>query len=121
MLICFQNTCTPDNTPETVSEPVSDHKMTSEALDKYDVIKRRSKFSARQKVFLVIVCFVFSAAFTAFAAFAFTMFEANKLEEEKNYFERNEHHKNIKEEHQDDDWEEYDDEDFDMDDEYDFD
>ena len=54
--------------------------MTSEALDKYDVVYRRSKYSAKQKIFVVIVCFVITAAF---AALAFIMFTGDNLEEER--------------------------------------
>ena len=119
MLICFQNTCTPDKTPETVSESVSDHKMTSEALDKYDVINRRSKYTARQKILVVIVCFVIAAAL---ATFAFIMFAEDTLEEEKGDGGQNEHNEQIaEEEEEENDWEDYDDEDFDLDDEYDYD
>ena len=117
MLICFQNTCTPDNTPETVSEPVSDHKMTSEALDKYDVINRRSKYSAKHKILVVIVCFVISAAL---AAFVFIMFNRDTLDEEEGDGGQNENDEQIEEEDEEGDWEDYDEEDFDLDDEDDY-
>jgi flagellar basal body-associated protein FliL len=90
--------------------------MTSEALDKYDVINKRSKYTARHKILVVIVCFVIVAAFVAFSFF---MFAGDALGEEKKDGVQNDQNTQMEEDDEEDDWEDYDDEDFDLEDDYD--
>ena len=76
--------------------------MTSEALDKYDVKNRRSKYSAKQKILVVIVCFVITSAFVAFAVI---MFAGDALEEEKEDGEQNDQNEQMEQQDEDEDLE----------------
>ena len=87
-------------------------KMTSDAVFKYEV---RSRWSARQKIVLLIACLVITAAL---AAFAFSMFAGEKLEVETGHAGQSEGLEEVDDiEH----WDEHDDEDFDPEDEDDYD
>ena len=93
--------------------------MTSEALDKYEmgnVGTRRGKYSAKQKICLIILWFLFAAAA---AAFAFVMFAGDETDDagETLAVEDDKENDNSDDyDEEEDDYDEFDEDDFDIDD-----
>ena len=92
--------------------------MTSDALDKYEmgsVDTRRWKYSAKQKICPIILCFMFAAA-----AFAFVMFageeETDDAGETLAVEDDMENDNSDDYDEEEDDYDEFDEDDFDIDD-----